>query len=152
MPTYDLQPQMSAPEVAKEAERLIREGAQDVVILNFANLDMVGHTGVFDAAVQAAKAVDEGVLRVVQAVLDQGGTAIITGDHGNAEQMADPEEGCPFTAHTCYPVPFILIGKDVRNARLRDGGRLCDIAPTILQLLGLEQPPEMEGQTLISPE
>ena len=150
VPTYDMQPQMSAPEVAKEAERLIREGAQDVVILNFANLDMVGHTGVFEAAVQAAKAVDEGVRRVVQAVLDQGGTAIITADHGNAEQMADPEEACPFTAHTCNPVPFILIGEDVRGAKLRDGGRLCDIAPTILQLLGLEQPPEMEGSSLIS--
>ncbi len=151
VPTYDMQPQMSAPEVAKEAERLIREGAQDVVILNFANLDMVGHTGVFEAAVKAAATVDEGVRRVVQAVLDQGGVAIVTADHGNAEQMADPKEGCPFTAHTCNPVPFILIGEAVRGLKLRHGGRLCDIAPTILEILGLAQPPEMDGLSLISP-
>ena len=150
VPTYDMQPQMSAPEVAKEAERLIREGAQDVVILNFANLDMVGHTGVFEAAVKAAATVDEGVRRVVQAMLDQGGVAIVTADHGNAEQMADPKEGCPFTAHTCNPVPFILIGEAVRGLKLRHDGRLCDIAPTILEILGLAQPPEMDGLSLIS--
>ncbi|MFZ5975172.1 MAG: 2,3-bisphosphoglycerate-independent phosphoglycerate mutase [Bacillota bacterium] len=149
VPTYDLQPEMSAYEVANEAARLIREGAQDVVILNFANLDMVGHTGILEAAQKAAKAVDECTHHVVQAVLEQGGVAIITGDHGNAEQMIDPIDGGPFTAHTGNPVPLILAGESVRNLKLREDGRLCDIAPTILQLLGLEKPAEMDGGSLI---
>lgn len=147
--TYDLQPEMSAPQVADEAAKLIREGAQDVVILNFANLDMVGHTGVLEAAKKAAETVDECTCRVVQAVLEQGGVAIVTADHGNAEQMADPADGCPFTAHTTNPVPFILIGESVRNIRLREGGRLCDIAPTMLEILGLEKPAEMGGKSII---
>jgi 2,3-bisphosphoglycerate-independent phosphoglycerate mutase len=148
--TYDLQPEMSAPEVADEAERLIRAGAQDVVILNFANPDMVGHTGVLEAAEKAVFTVDVCTHQVVQAVLDEGGVAILTADHGNAEQMVDPETGGPFTAHTCNPVPFILIGESVHGLKLKEeGGCLCDIAPTMLELLGLEKPPEMDGESLI---
>jgi 2,3-bisphosphoglycerate-independent phosphoglycerate mutase len=110
---------------------------------------MVGHTGIMDAAQEAVKVVDEYTHRVVQAVLEQGGIAIITGDHGNAEQMMDPIGAVPFTAHTGNPVPFVLIGESVRKVKLREDGRLCDIAPTMLELLGLNKPPEMDGRSLI---
>ena len=142
--TYDLQPHMSQPEVTAEAVQRIKSGAYDVVILNFANCDMVGHTGVFDAAVKAAEAVDDGVNQVVNATREMGGVAIITADHGNAEHMVEPD-GSPFTAHTTNLVPCCVVGADVK---LRDG-RLADLAPTMLDLMGLKQPAEMTGQTLI---
>ena len=144
VPTYDLKPDMSAREVADEAVKRIESGAYDVVILNFANCDMVGHTGIFEAARLAVEAVDECVAKVVEATSKMGGISIITADHGNAEQMTD-EEGNPFTAHTTNLVPFILIGVDVK---LREG-RLADIAPTMLDLMGLSKPLEMTGETLI---
>ena len=142
--TYDLQPEMSAELITEEVINRIESGKYDVIILNFANCDMVGHTGVFDAAVKAVETVDRCVDRVVRATSDMGGIALITADHGNAEIMLD-EEGKPFTAHTTNPVPFCIVGADVR---LRDG-RLADIAPTMLDLMGLNQPEEMDGRTLI---
>ncbi|MBO4854264.1 MAG: 2,3-bisphosphoglycerate-independent phosphoglycerate mutase [Oscillospiraceae bacterium] len=142
--TYDLQPEMSAYEVCDKCVERIRSGAYDVVILNFANCDMVGHTGVLEAAVKAVETVDECVGRVVDATLEMGGIAMITADHGNAEVMAQ-SDGSPMTAHTTNPVPFILCGagKELRH------GRLADIAPTILDVMGLACPPEMDGKTLI---
>jgi 2,3-bisphosphoglycerate-independent phosphoglycerate mutase len=142
--TYDLQPEMSAPEVTAEAVKRIESGNYDVIILNFANCDMVGHTGVFDAAVKAAEAVDAGVAQVVAATTKMGGVAIITADHGNAEHMLDAD-GSPFTAHTTNLVPCCVVGADVK---LRDG-RLADLAPTMLDLMGLNKPEEMTGETLI---
>ncbi|MBR5534634.1 MAG: 2,3-bisphosphoglycerate-independent phosphoglycerate mutase [Ruminiclostridium sp.] len=142
--TYDLQPEMSAYAVTEEAVSRIKSGKYDVVILNFANCDMVGHTGVFDAAVKAVETVDECVGKVVSAVTEMGGIALITADHGNAEQMMD-EEGNPFTAHSTNVVPLCIVGADVH---LRDG-RLADIAPTMLDLMGLNKPEEMDGKTLI---
>ena len=142
--TYDLQPEMSAVEVADEAVKRILSGAYDVIILNFANCDMVGHTGVYEAACKAVTAVDECVAKVVEATSQMGGISLITADHGNAECMED-EDGSPFTAHTTNKVPFYLVGASVN---LRDG-RLADIAPTMLDLMGLEKPAEMDGQTLI---
>lgn len=142
--TYDLQPEMSEPEVTAEAVRRIESGKYDVVILNFANCDMVGHTGVFSAAVKAAEAVDVGVARVVEATSKMGGVSIITADHGNAEHMLDAD-GSPFTAHTTNLVPCCIVGADVK---LRDG-RLADLAPTMLDLMGLNKPEEMTGETLI---
>ena len=143
--TYDLQPEMSAHEVADKCVERIESGAYDVIILNFANCDMVGHTGVFDAAVKAVETVDACVGQVVDATLKMGGIAMITADHGNAEQMTEPD-GSPMTAHTTNPVPFILCGA---GTELRSGGRLADIAPTILDVMGLACPPEMDGKTLI---
>ena len=122
-----------------------REGKYDVIILNFANCDMVGHTGVFEAAVKAVETVDTCVGRVVDATLKMGGIAMITADHGNAEQMVDAHGG-PMTAHTTNPVPFILCGA---GSELRKDGRLADIAPTMLDVMGLACPPEMDGQSLI---
>ena len=142
---YDLQPEMSAHEVADKCVERIESGAYDVIILNFANCDMVGHTGVFDAAVKAVETVDACVGQVVDATLKMGGIAMITADHGNAEQMTEPD-GSPMTAHTTNPVPFILCGA---GTELRSGGRLADIAPTILDVMGLACPPEMDGKTLI---
>ncbi len=143
--TYDLQPEMSAFEVTDKLVDAIKTGKYDVIILNFANCDMVGHTGVFEAAVEAVQAVDKCVGKVVDAVLQMDGTAIITADHGNADKMID-ENGKPFTAHTTNPVPFCVIGYD---CKLREGGVLADIAPTMLKILGLEQPKEMTGKSLI---
>ena len=117
-----------------------------MIILNYANCDMVGHTGVFDAAVKAVEAVDACVGRTVDAVLEMGGAAIITADHGNADKMYEPD-GSPFTAHTTNLVPLCLAG--VPGAKLREGGRLADIAPTMLQVMGLPQPAEMDGKSLI---
>lgn len=144
--TYDLKPEMSAYEVTEEALKRIASDKYDVIILNFANCDMVGHTGVFSAAVSAVEAVDECMGKVVEAVLAKGGAALITADHGNADQMVDPENGEAFTAHTTFPVPFITAGL---NKPLRDGGCLADIAPTMLQILGLAKPGEMTGTSLI---
>ena len=143
--TYDLQPEMSAFEVADKCVERILSGAYDVVILNFANCDMVGHTGVFDAAVKAVETVDACVGRVVDATLQMGGIAMITADHGNAEQMLQADGVSPMTAHTTNRVPFILCGA---GTELRPG-RLADIAPTILDVMGLQKPAEMDGKTLI---
>ncbi len=143
--TYDLQPEMSAPEVCEKCVERIESGNYDVIILNFANCDMVGHTGVFDAAVKAVETVDACVGKVVDATLKMGGIAMITADHGNAEQMVEPD-GSPMTAHTTNPVPFILCGA---GSELRSDGRLADIAPTMLDVMGLACPPEMDGKTLI---
>ena len=143
--TYDLQPEMSAYQVCDAVVEKITSGAYDVIILNFANCDMVGHTGVFDAAKAAVEAVDTCVGRTVEATLQMGGTALITADHGNADKMYEPD-GSPFTAHTTFPVPFCVVGTP---CELREGGRLADIAPTMLKLLGLPQPSEMDGQSLI---
>ena len=142
--TYDLKPEMSAYEGADECKARIESGKYDVIILNFANCDMVGHTGVFDAAVKAVETVDECVGKVVDATMKMGGIAMITADHGNAETMTQ-EDGSPMTAHTTDLVPFILCGA---GSELRQG-RLADIAPTILDVMGLAAPEEMDGQTLI---
>ena len=142
--TYDLQPEMSAYAVTEEAVNRILSGAYDVIILNFANCDMVGHTGVYEAAVKAVSTVDECVGKVVEATSKMGGVSLITADHGNAEHMIDTD-GEPFTAHTTNLVPFYIVGASVK---LRDG-RLADIAPTMLDLMGLEKPAEMDGETLI---
>lgn len=144
--TYDLQPEMSAYEVCEEVVKRIESDKYDVIMLNYANCDMVGHTGVFDAAVKAVEAVDTCLGRTVDAVLAKGGVALITADHGNADKMYE-EDGSPFTAHTTFPVPFIVAGAG--DVRLREGGKLADIAPTILSLMGLKQPQEMTGESLI---
>lgn len=143
--TFDLKPEMSAYPVCDKVCEAVESGKYDVVILNFANCDMVGHTGIFDAAVKAVETVDECVGRVVDSVLKMRGSAIVTADHGNADKMVD-DDGTPFTAHTTNPVPFCVIGYP---CRLREGGRLCDISPTMLQILGLPQPREMTGRSLI---
>ena len=142
--TYDLQPEMSAYEVCDKCVERIESGNYDVIILNFANCDMVGHTGVLEAAIKAVETVDTCVGKVVDATLKMGGIAMITADHGNAEDMKQPD-GSPMTAHTTNPVPFILCGA---GSQLRPG-RLADIAPTILDVMGLACPPEMDGRTLI---
>lgn len=144
--TYDLQPQMSAYEVTDELLSRIESDKYDVIILNYANCDMVGHTGVFEAAVKAVEAVDNCVGKIVDAVLAKGGACLITADHGNADKMYEPD-GSPFTAHTTNPVPFVVVGYD---CKLHEGGRLADIAPTMLDILGLEQPAEMDGKSLIA--
>lgn len=143
--TYDLKPEMSAYEVTEEAVKRIESGKYDVIILNFANCDMVGHTGIMEAATAAVEAVDTCAGKVVDAVLAQGGCALITADHGNADCMVDADGG-PFTAHTTNPVPFIIAG---RKCELKSTGRLADIAPTMLKILGIEQPKEMTGESLI---
>ncbi len=145
--TYDLQPEMSAYEVTEAFQKQLEKEKFHVIIMNFANPDMVGHTGVMEAAVRAVEVVDDCIGKLVQPVLQKGGTVIITADHGNAEAMQD-ESGEPHTAHTTDPVPFILVGLERINTRLRPG-RLEDVAPTMLQLLGIPQPEEMTGRTLI---
>ncbi len=146
--TYDLQPQMSAPEVT-EAMLEELEGDYSLVVLNYANGDMVGHTGFMDAAIQAIETVDECMGRVVKKVQARGGTVLVTSDHGNAEQMVDYQTGNRHTAHTSNPVPLVLVGKAAEKYGLREGGRLADIAPTILQLLGMEPTPQMTGTSLL---
>ena len=143
--TYDLKPEMSAIEVCDKVCEAIESLKYDVVILNFANCDMVGHTGVFSAAVKAVETVDTCVGRVMDSTLKSGGVMLLTADHGNADCMLD-DNGKPFTAHTTNPVPFAVIGKD---CTLRNCGKLCDISPTIIKLLGLEQPKEMTGKSII---
>lgn len=145
--TYDLQPEMSAYLVADECVKRIESGKYDVIILNFANCDMVGHTGVFDAAVKAVEAVDACAGKVIDAVLAKGGAVLLTADHGNADKMYDPDPEHPFTAHTTNPVPFLVAGAG--DVKLRDGGVLADIAPTMLGLLDLPQPAEMTGTSII---
>ena len=146
--TYDLQPEMSAPEVSKNLNEAILGGKYDVIIINFANPDMVGHTGVIPAAIKAVETVDKCVGTAVEAVKKVDGVLFICADHGNAEQMINYETGAPHTAHTTNPVPFILYNYDECKA-LREGGCLADIAPTLLEILGLPQPAEMTGKSLI---
>ena len=145
--TYDMQPHMSAYEVTEKCVEAIKSGKYDVIILNFANCDMVGHTGVFDAAVKAVEAVDWGVKKVSDAIAEMGGVTCITADHGNADRMID-RDGTPFTAHTTNPVPFCVVGYD-ECKELRAGGVLADIAPTMLDIMGLPQPEEMTGKSMI---
>ncbi len=151
--TYDLKPEMSSVEVTGEAVARILSGKYDAIILNFANCDMVGHSGILDATIKAVEAVDTGVGRVIEAVEKVKGQAIITADHGNAEQMYDPETDGPHTAHTTNPVPFIFFDSAGRNGKiqLRHGGILADVAPTILQCLNIDQPAEMTGHSLLIP-
>ena len=139
---------MSAYEVAEEAVKRVKSGKYDVMILNFANPDMVGHTGVMEAATAAIHAVDACVGQVIAAIREMGGRAIITADHGNSEQMYDAD-GSPFTAHTTNPVPVILVDDSRKDVTLRTGGRLSDLAPTMLELMGLPIPPEMTGKSLL---
>jgi len=145
--TYDLQPEMSAAEVTAHLAAAIRSGEYALIVVNFANPDMVGHTGILAAAIEAVEAVDAGLGEVLASVEDMGGAIVVTADHGNCEVMVDPETGGPHTAHTLNPVPVVLVGGP-EGARLRDG-RLADLAPTLLELMGLPQPPEMTGQSLI---
>ena len=145
--TYDLQPEMSAYLVADECVKRIESGKYDVIILNFANCDMVGPTGVFSAAVKAVEAVDECAGKVIDAVLAAGGAVLLTADHGNADKMYDPDPEHPFTAHTTNPVPFLVAG--LGDVKLRQGGVLADIAPTMLKVMGLPQPEEMTGKSII---
>lgn len=143
--TYDLQPEMSAYEVTDKMVEAVKSGKYDALILNYANCDMVGHTGVFEAAVKAVEAVDTCVGRVEAAVKEMGGCILLTADHGNADRMVD-DDGTPFTAHTTNPVPFCVINYP---CGLREGGRLADIAPTMLKILNLPQPAEMTGESII---
>ena len=145
VPTYDMQPEMSAYEVTDKVVEAIKSGKYDAIILNFANCDMVGHTGVFDAAKAAVEAVDTCVGKVYDAVKEMDGVMLITADHGNADKMLE-ENGTPFTAHTTFPVPFVVTGYP---CTLREGGKLCDIAPTMLKIMGLPQPAEMDGVSII---
>jgi len=146
--TYDLQPEMSAPEVTDRIVEAIEQQRYDVIIVNYANGDMVGHTGVFEAAVKAVECLDQCVGRLVAALHKVGGEALITADHGNVEQMEDHSTGQAHTAHTCEPVPFVYVGQ--RTLTMREGGILSDVAPTMLALLGLPQPPEMTGRSIVS--
>ena len=146
--TYDLKPEMSAFEVCDKFVEAIKSGKYDVIITNFANPDMVGHTGVEAAAIKAIEAVDQCVGRVVDALKEVDGQMFICADHGNAEQLVDYETGDPFTAHTINPVPFILVNYDSAYT-LREGGCLADIIPTMIEMMGMEQPAEMTGKSLL---
>ena len=146
--TFDLKPEMSAYEVTDAVVKAIEEDKYNMIILNYANCDMVGHTGIEEAAVKAVEAVDDCVGRTVDAILKAGGAALITADHGNAEKMKEPD-GAPFTAHTTNPVPLIVAGYP---CKLREGGRLADLSPTMLDIMGLPKPPEMDGESLIVKE
>lgn len=144
--TYDLQPEMSAPEVADECLKRIESDKYDVIILNFANCDMVGHTGVFDAAVKAVEAVDTAAGKVIDAVLAKGGAVLLTADHGNADKMYE-DDGSPFTAHTTNPVPLVVIGAG--DVKLRADGVLADLSPTMLKMMGMPKPAEMTGKSIV---
>ncbi|MGI4975665.1 MAG: alkaline phosphatase family protein, partial [Janthinobacterium lividum] len=159
--TYDLQPEMSAPELAERAVQAIDGGAHDLIVLNFANPDMVGHTGNLAATIRAIETVDAGLGRIAEAIGRRGGALLVTADHGNAEMMRDPESGGPYTAHTTNLVPVVLsaagsladggsvpAGEAPRSGGMRDG-RLADLAPTLLDLMGLERPAEMTGRSLL---
>jgi 2,3-bisphosphoglycerate-independent phosphoglycerate mutase len=149
--TYDQQPEMSAPEVTDKVVAAIRSGRFDVMVLNYANTDMVGHTGKLDAAMKAVETVDACLGRLAEAVEKAGGTLVITADHGNAEMMRDPDTGEPHTAHTLNPVPFVIVNPPGAVARV-ENGRLADVAPTLLDLLGLPKPAAMTGHSLIVPD
>lgn len=149
--TYDLKPEMSAYEVTERVLEEIAGDRYDVIILNYANPDMVGHTGSLEAAIKAVSVVDECLGRVVRAIVDKGGFALVTADHGNAEQMLEENSEEPHTAHTTNPVPFVLVGDEYRQRALRSDGALEDIAPTMLEILGIPKPPEMTGCSLLLP-
>ena len=144
--TYDMQPEMSAYEVTEKVIGAINEDKYDSIILNFANSDMVGHTGNLEAAIKAVETLDECVQKIVDVVKRKNGVLLITADHGNSEQMIDYETGEPFTSHTTFPVPLILVGKD--DVKLKEG-KLADLAPTMLDIMGLEKPEEMTGESII---
>ena len=146
--TYDLKPEMSAPQVCEKLLDAIRSEKYDVIVINFANPDMVGHTGVISAAIKAIETVDECVGKAVQAVKDVDGVLFICADHGNAEQMIDYTTGQPHTAHTTNPVPFILVNYNPAYT-LKEGGCLADIVPTLINVMGMEQPVEMTGKSLL---
>ncbi len=146
--TYDLQPEMSAPEVCENLVNAIKSDKYDVIITNFANPDMVGHTGIQEAAVKAVETIDNCVGKIVDALLEVDGQMFICADHGNVEQLIDYETGAPFTAHTTNPVPFILVNYDPEYT-LREGGCLADIIPTLIEMMGMEQPKEMTGKSLL---
>ncbi|MBW3634837.1 MAG: 2,3-bisphosphoglycerate-independent phosphoglycerate mutase, partial [Armatimonadetes bacterium] len=148
VPTYDLQPEMSAPEVTEKVVAAILSRKFDAIILNFAQTDMVGHTGVLEAAIKAVESADAGLGEILRAIEEVGGALLVIADHGNCEQMLDPKTGKPHTAHTTNPVPCVLFGGP-SAAKLRDGGRLADIAPTLLDLMGLEKPAAMTGVSLL---
>jgi 2,3-bisphosphoglycerate-independent phosphoglycerate mutase len=145
--TYDLQPEMSAPELTDKAVDAIKSGKYDFIVLNYANPDMVGHTGSLPAATKAVETVDAGLGRIANAVQKSGGALLVTADHGNCEMMRDPQTGGPHTAHTTNPVPLLLVG--VRSRELNAEGRLADIAPTLLELMELPKPKEMTGTSLL---
>ena len=147
--TYDLQPEMSAYPVTEKVLEELDKGIYDVVILNFANCDMVGHTGVMEAAVKAVHTVDECVKKVTDKILAMGGSALVTADHGNADQMIADDGETVFTQHTTFPVPVILVSEEYKNVTLRDGGVLADLAPTLLDMMKVSKPKEMTGETLI---
>ena len=148
--TYDQKPQMSAQAVADETVRRIDSGVYDLVVVNFANTDMVGHTGVLSAAVVAVEFVDARVGEILAAVKRQGGAAVVLADHGNCEQMIDPATGAPHTAHTTFDVELVVVDDRYKGRTLRAGGRLADVAPTVLQLMGLPKPAEMTGESLLA--
>ena len=148
--TYDLQPEMSAPELTDKAVAAIASGKYDLIVLNYANPDMVGHTGSLPAAVKAVETVDAGLGRIAEAIQKSGGALLVTADHGNCETMRDPQTGGPHTAHTTNPVPLLLVG--ARNRALNGEGRLADIAPTLLELMELPKPTEMTGTSLLRGE
>ncbi|MCR4316162.1 MAG: 2,3-bisphosphoglycerate-independent phosphoglycerate mutase [Planctomycetes bacterium] len=149
--TYDLQPEMSAYEVTDKLLAALDSGRFDVIVLNFANCDMVGHTGKLDAAIKALESLDGCIERIAKSVLSKNGEILLTADHGNAEEMWNYEEDSPHTQHTTNPVPLIFITEKHRSARLRDDGSLCDVTPTMCDLLGIEKTPQMEGSSLILP-
>jgi 2,3-bisphosphoglycerate-independent phosphoglycerate mutase len=146
--TYDLQPEMSAPELTDKAVAAIASSKYDLIVLNFANPDMVGHTGNLPAAIKAVETVDAGLGRIAEAIQKSGGALIVTADHGNCEMMRDPKTGGPHTAHTLNPVPVLVVG--ARNRALVAGGRLADIAPTLLELMEMPKPREMTGSSLLA--
>jgi 2,3-bisphosphoglycerate-independent phosphoglycerate mutase len=150
VPTYDHKPEMSAAGVADAVVKAVEKDAFDFILVNFANPDMVGHTGVLPAAITAVEVVDQAIGRIADAIRAKGGALIITADHGNCEQMLDPETGDPHTAHTLFPVPIVLIDDQRKGVKLRDKGRICDVAPTMLELLGLPQPEAMTGKSLLA--
>ena len=145
--TYDLQPEMSAPELTEKAVGAINSGKYDLIVLNFANPDMVGHTGSLPAAIKAVETVDAGLGRIVEAIQKSGGALLVTADHGNCEMMRDPQTHGPHTSHTTNPVPLLLVG--ARNRALNAEGRLADIAPTLLELMEVPKPKEMTGTSLL---
>jgi 2,3-bisphosphoglycerate-independent phosphoglycerate mutase len=147
--TYDKKPEMSAAAVADAVVAAAQTGRFDFMLVNFANPDMVGHTGFLGAAIEAVEAVDAGLGRIVAVVREKGGALIITADHGNCELMKDPVTGQPHTAHTTNPVPLVYVNDADARTTLRPGGRICDVAPTMLDILGIEQPAAMTGKCLL---